>query len=103
MRDGLMPAIRPVLMARIAVHRTAVVAWMLFVDRDHVLVHVIVMRVMQVAIVQVVDVIAVTDGRVATVGTVLVLVDSLMYVAHARDVTTVRVIAQGRIGCSNET
>jgi hypothetical protein len=52
--------------------RVGVTAGVLLIDRDHVLVNVLLVRVVQVAIVEVVDVITVSHRRVTTAGAVLV-------------------------------
>jgi hypothetical protein len=54
------------------------------IDRDHVLVDVLVVQVVQVAVVQVVDVIIVTHGGVAATRSMLVRMGALMdLVGHA--------------------
>jgi hypothetical protein len=68
---------------RVAARRARVAVGMLGVDLDHVLVDVVFVRVMEVAVVQVVDVAGVPYRRVAAVGAVLMrmlLVDGM---AHA--------------------
>jgi hypothetical protein len=49
-----------------------VVARVLLIDRDHVLVDMLFVRVVQMAVMEVVDVIVVADGRVTTTRAVLV-------------------------------
>lgn len=52
-------------------------------DREHVLVHVIAMRVVQVAVVEIVDVAVMLDGGVAALGAVLVAVIRVVLVVAA--------------------
>ena len=80
-RHRLVPATWPMLMTRLVpgaamLGRAAV--GILRRDLDHVLVDMVAVHVMQVPIVQVVDMIAMPHGGVATVGTVLVCVIGVM-------------------------
>ena len=77
-RHGLVTALGAVSVGGVAVHGVGVAGRMRLVHRDHVLVHVLVVGMVQVAVVQVVDVIAVTDGGVTTAGTVAVLVGTFV-------------------------
>jgi hypothetical protein len=71
-RHGVVPAIRAVGVLGFAADRIRVVPGMLLIDRDHVLVDVLLMWVVQMAVMKVVDVIVVTNGRVAATRSVLV-------------------------------
>lgn len=75
---GLVSAAGTVSMRCIAGGGLGVLAGMLSVDRDHVLVHVLLVRVVQMAVVQVVDVIVVANRRVAAVRPVLMRVGALV-------------------------
>jgi hypothetical protein len=70
-RHGLVSAIGPVGMLGVAIDRTGVLPGMLLVDRDRVLVDVFLVRVVHVAVMEVVDVIVVTNGGVAATRSVL--------------------------------
>jgi hypothetical protein len=95
-RNGLVSAPVAVSVRRIAADRGGVIGRMGLIDCDHVLVDVLVVGVMQVAVVQVVDVIVVPDGGMAATGPVLVRVGALMYlVGHAADLRTGRLVGQG--------
>jgi hypothetical protein len=74
--NGFMAAIGPMLMVRTmaVVEAGRALRRVLLVHRDAVLVHMILVRVVQTAIVQVVRVALVLHGRVAAVGAVLVRV-----------------------------
>ena len=63
---------------------TGAVLWILGADFEHVLVDMVVMRLMQVAVVEVVDVAVVLDGRMPAVGAVDVIV-VVMLVAALHD------------------
>jgi hypothetical protein len=75
MRHRLMSAPGPVLVSRLmafaaVLGRAAI--WVLCRYVDHVLVDMVCVRVMQMPIVQIVDMVAVAHGRMAATGTVLV-------------------------------
>lgn len=94
-RNFLVSATGTVGVLQVTVDRIGVVAWVLLIDRDHVLVDVVFVRVVQMTIMEVVDVIVVLNGRVATTGSVLVRVGAFMdLVGHALDLRTSRLIWQ---------
>ena len=64
-RDGLVAAARAVGVTRLAVGRIGVAVRMLGIDRDHVLVDMILVRMVQMPVMQVVDVIVVANRRMA--------------------------------------
>jgi hypothetical protein len=75
MRHRLVPAARPVLMPRLvplAAMLGCAAVGVLVRHLDHVLVDVIVVRMMQVTVVQVVDVILMANGGVTAIGAVAV-------------------------------
>ena len=95
MRNRLVSAFGAVGVDGVAVDRIGVVARMLLIDRDRVLVNVLLVRVVQMAVVEVVDVIAVADGRVATARAMLVRVGALMdLVGHGPDLRTPALVWQ---------
>jgi AcrR family transcriptional regulator len=97
-RNGLVSAVIPVGVRRIAADGVGVVAWMGLVDRDHVFVDVLVVGMVQVAVVEVVDVIVVTDGGMAAARSVLVRMGAFMdLVGHAPDLTAPRLVRQGLV------
>jgi hypothetical protein len=94
-RNFLVSATGTVRVLQLTVDRIGVVAWVLLIDRDQVLVDVVFVRVVQMTIMEVVDVIVVLNGRVATTGSVLVRVGAFMdLVGHALDLRTSRLIWQ---------
>ena len=94
-RHGLMSAAFAVGVRFVAVGGADVAPRMRLVDGDHVLVNVIPVRVMEMPVMQVVDVIVVTYRGVAAAGRVLVWVLTLMhFVGHGEDVTTQPPITQ---------
>jgi hypothetical protein len=83
-RYGLMSAALAVFVRRVAPDRSCVAARMRRINGDHVLVDVIVVRMMQVAVMQVIDVIIVSHRGVAALWPVGVLVGAFMdLVGHA--------------------
>ncbi|KWF18251.1 hypothetical protein WT56_30435 [Burkholderia pseudomultivorans] len=79
MRNGFMPAARPVHMARLmvaAVRRTPVRIFR--ADFDLVFVYVIAVRMVQVAVMEIVDVVAMLDCRMATSRTMLMFMLGVM-------------------------
>ena len=78
MRNGLVSAALAVCMRGIASGGTGMARWVRFVNRDHVLVDMVLVEVVQVTIVDVVDVIGVTHGRVSATGSVPVGMVALM-------------------------
>lgn len=70
-RNGLVSAAATVRMGGITVGGLGVFARVLLIDRDHVLVHVRLVRVVQMAVVEVVDVIVVANRGVAAIPSVL--------------------------------
>lgn len=83
-RHGLVSAVRSVLVVGVARGGVGVTSGMCLVDRDHVLVDVVVVGVVQVAVVEIVDVIVVMDGGVPATRSVLVRVGAFVYlVSHA--------------------
>jgi hypothetical protein len=90
-RDRLVTTVLAVGMARIAVSRIGVTVGMLGVDIDHVLVDMILVRVMQMPVVDVVDVIAVANRRVTAAFAVHVRVIAFMNrVRHRHTVGRIR-------------
>jgi hypothetical protein len=71
-RYRLVPAIGAMGVPGVTADRVGVVAWVRLIDLDHVLVNVLIVRVVQMAVMKVVDVIAVADRRVTTARPVLV-------------------------------
>lgn len=68
---GLVSAAGTVGMRRVAGGGFGVLAGVRLIDRDHVLVHVLLVRVVQMAVVQVVEVIVVANRGVAAIRSVL--------------------------------
>ena len=88
-RDDLMAATRTMHMGmvvaeRVSSHRSATIR-ICFANFDHVLINVIAMGMMQMAIVEIVNVVSMLDGNVAAASPVLVIVMVVMWqiaVAH---------------------
>lgn len=81
MRDSFMPATRAVHMARLMTAALMIGRAAIRVgggDLQPVFIHVVAVRVVQMAVVQIVDVVAMTDRRVAAGGAVLVIVMGVM-------------------------
>jgi hypothetical protein len=71
-RNGVMSTLGTVGVRGVAPHRIGVVSRMLLVHRDHMLVNVLLVRMVEMAVVEVVHVVVVTYGGVATTRSVLV-------------------------------
>jgi hypothetical protein len=85
---GLVAALLAVGVPSPAVSGAGVSSGMLLIDRDHMLIHVVPVRVMQVPVVQVVDVIVVLHRGVPAPGPVLMGVLALVnVVGHVPDLT----------------
>jgi hypothetical protein len=96
-RHGLVSAVRAVGVRGIAADRTGVVPGMFLIDGDHVFVDVLLVRMVQMAVMEVVDVIVVVHGDVAAIRSVPVRVGALMdLVGHAPDHRARWLIWQGR-------
>jgi hypothetical protein len=78
-RNGLMAAVTAVRVLRIAVGGLCVVAGVGLIDRDHVLVDVPAVWMVQVTVVQVVDVVVVAHGGVAAIRSVRMGVLAIVY------------------------
>jgi hypothetical protein len=87
-RDGRMPAARPVHVATlVALARVAASTrcWVIRVDGDHALIDVASMLVVEVAVVEVVDVAVVKHGAMSAVGAMHVIVPLVDRVGAHRD------------------
>src|SRR5436309_12291143 len=67
-------------MRGVAGNRLGVLTWVALIDRDHVLVDVLLVRVVLVPVVEVVDMIIVAHGGVAAIRAMLVWMRAFMYV-----------------------
>ncbi len=77
MRHGLMPAARAMHMLRLVTAAAVIRRALIGIFRTHLdamFIHVLAVRMMEMAIMQIVDVIAVANGRVAAAGAMLMVV-----------------------------